>query len=97
MTVHFLAPAQEELDEAVSWYNTQSEGLGQSFLDEIDRCIRRIATFPLSGTQIEPALRRCLLARFPYGIVYGIDGQAIIVVAIAHLHRAPRYWIERAH
>jgi plasmid stabilization system protein ParE len=95
VNVRFLAPAQEELDEAVDWYNKQSDGLGQGFLDEFDRCIRRIVTFPLSGTEIGPAIRRCLLARFPYGIVYGIDRQTIIVVAIAHSHREPRYWIDR--
>ncbi len=95
MNIRFLSPAQEELDDAVDWYNKQSAGLGQGFLDEIDRCVRRIVTFPLSGAEIEPSIRRCLLARFPYGITYGIDGQTIIVIAIAHLHREPRYWIDR--
>jgi len=47
-------------------------------------------SFPLSCPEIEPGLRRCLLARFPYGL----EGDTIVVVAVAHLHREPRYWGE---
>ena len=95
MKVRFLKPAQSEVDDAVAWYDSQSRGLGIQFLDDIDRVIRRIAAYPLSSMEIEQDLRRCLLSRFPYGIIYGIDSETIIVVAVAHLHREPRYWIDR--
>jgi plasmid stabilization system protein ParE len=95
VNIRFLTPAQKEIDDAVDWYNKQTDGLGQGFLNEIDRCVRRIVTFPLSGAEIAPSIRRCFRARFPYGIIYGIEEQTIIVLAIAHLHRKPRYWIER--
>ena len=95
MIVRFLKPAQSELDDAFAWYDSQSSGLGTQFLDNIDRAIRRIAAYPLSSVEIEQDLRRCLLSRFPYGIIYGIDSETIIVVAVAHLHREPRYWIDR--
>lgn len=35
MKVSFLALAQQELDDAVAWYNKQATGLGQEFLDEL--------------------------------------------------------------
>lgn len=95
MKVRFLKPAQFEVDDTVAWYNSQSRGLGIQFLDDIDRAIRRIAAYPLSSVEIERGLRRCLLSRFPYGIIYGVDSETIIVVAVAHLHREPRYWIDR--
>ena len=95
MKVRFLKPAQSEVDDAVAWYNSQSHSLGIHFLDDIDRAIRRIAAYPLSSMEIEQGLRRCLLSRFPYGIIYGVDSETIIVVAVAHLHREPRYWIDR--
>jgi len=95
MKIRFLKPAQIEVDDAVAWYDSQSRGLGIQFLDDIDRAIRRIAAYPLSSMEIEHSLRRCLLSRFPYGIIYGIDSEIIIVVAVAHLHREPRYWIDR--
>lgn len=95
MKIRFLAPAWQELDDAVIWYNEQADGLGQEFLDELDRAIRRSVAYPLSCPEIEPGLRRCLLARFPYGLVYGLDGDTVVVVAVAHLHREPRYWSDR--
>jgi plasmid stabilization system protein ParE len=95
MKVRFLAPARQELDDAVAWYDLQADGLGKVFLDELDRVLRRIVAFPLSAMEIEPGLRRGLLARFPYGIIYGQDNDAVVVVAVAHLHREPRYWADR--
>ena len=95
MKVRFLALAQKELDDAVAWYNRQASGLGLEFLDELDRAVRRAVTFPMSCPEIEPGIRRCLLARFPYGLIYGVNRGAIVVIAVAHLHREPRYWIDR--
>jgi len=48
MKVRFLKLAEQELDDAVAWYNQQAEGLGRDFLDQLDRAIRRAAAFPLS-------------------------------------------------
>jgi plasmid stabilization system protein ParE len=95
MKIRFLKPAQSEVDNAVAWYDSQSFGLGIQFLDDLDRTVRRIVSYPLSCPEIEPALRRCLLSRFPYGLIYGVDADTIIVVAVSHLHREPRYWINR--
>ena len=61
----------------------------------LDRVIRRVVAYPLSSMEIEPGLRRGLLARFPYGNIYGQDNAAVVVVAVAHLHREPRYWADR--
>lgn len=69
MKVSFLALAQQELDDSVAWYNEQASGLGVEFLDEPDRVVRRAVAFPMSCPEIEPGIRRCLLARFPYGII----------------------------
>ena len=93
MRIRFLDVAQRELDDVVAWYNEREEDLGLDFLDELDRSIRRIVAFPLASTEIDPGIRRCLLARFPYGVIYGIDEDLIIVMAVAHRH--PRYWADR--
>lgn len=95
MKVRFLKSAQSEVDDAVAWYDSQSHSLGTHFLDDLDRAVRRIVAYPLSNTKIEEDLRRCLLSRFPYGIIYGLDSETIVVIAVAHLHREPRYWIDR--
>jgi hypothetical protein len=52
--------------------------------------INNESLFPLNN-----GIRRCLVKRFPYGILYGIDVDKIFVVAIMHLHRKPGYWLSR--
>jgi plasmid stabilization system protein ParE len=96
MKVRFLTPAQTEVDDAVAWYDDQAVVLGQEFLDELDRAVRRTSAYPLSCPEIEPGLRRCLMARFPFGRIYGLEADSIVVVAVTHLHREPRCWSGRA-
>jgi plasmid stabilization system protein ParE len=95
MNIRFLSLAQQEIDDAVWWYNEQADNLGLDFLDELDRAVRLVRNHPLSSTQIEPGIRRCLLVHFPHALIYGIDQETIVVIAVAHLHRQPRYWADR--
>lgn len=55
MKVVFLAPAQNELDDAVAWYNRQAAGLGRELLDELDRAVRRALAFPQSYRKLNRA------------------------------------------
>jgi toxin ParE2 len=95
MKIAFLPPAQAELDEAFSWYEEQAVGLGYEFLDELDQTLRLIATFPEFHPLVDKKLRRCLVNRFPYSVLYGFTDNTITVVAIAHLRRKPSYWTDR--
>ena len=95
MNVRFLTLAQQEVDEAVVWFDARVEGKGIDFLDELDRVVRLVSAYPLASLEIEPEIRRCLLARFPYSLIYGLEPQTIVVIAVAHSHREPRYWAER--
>ncbi|WP_445367907.1 type II toxin-antitoxin system RelE/ParE family toxin [Methylomonas sp. BW4-1] len=95
MKVEFLEAAQAELDQAFEWYEIQQNNLGLQFLYEFDAAIRRITAYPKSYTLIGNEIRRCLIKRFPYGVLYGLDEGKVIVIAVAHLHRKPDYWMER--
>jgi plasmid stabilization system protein ParE len=95
MKIRFLTLAQQELDDAVAWYESQQPGLGLQFLNEIDRTIKRIVIYPKSCAEIEDGIRRCLIKRFPYGVIYGIEHDTVIIIAVSHLHRKPRYWYRR--
>ena len=95
MKIRFLNLADQEVDDAVRWYEEQAEGLSRDFLDELDRVVRLVRIYPLMATQIEPDIRRFLFSRFPYSLIYGLDQETIVVIAVAHQHRAPRYWADR--
>ncbi|MDX2225308.1 MAG: type II toxin-antitoxin system RelE/ParE family toxin [Rhodospirillaceae bacterium] len=95
MTMRLLAAARDELDSAISWYNAQGPGLGDAFLSEILKTFRLIEQHPRAWHPLTAAVRRCRLARFPYGVIYAVENGEIVVLAVAHLHRAPGYWNER--
>lgn len=42
-----------------------------------------------------PDFRIKLVQRFPYGVVYEVMGNEVIVHALMHLHRRPGYWNDR--
>jgi plasmid stabilization system protein ParE len=95
MTVRLLAVAEAELDEAIAWYGRQSPGLGEAFLSETLQVIRLIEQYPAAWHPLTPDIRRCRLSRFPYGVIYAVADVDIVVLAVAHLHRAPTYWKDR--
>lgn len=95
MSVLLLPQAQAELDEAVRWYSQQATGLGESFLVEFLRVIQLIERHPTGWHPLSVATRRCRFRRFPYGVIYSVDEDSVLVLAVAHLHRRPAYWQNR--
>ena len=58
MDVRFLTIAQQEIDDAYRWYEEKTKGKGLEFLDELDRVVRIIRSFPYAASEIEPEVRR---------------------------------------
>lgn len=95
MNVIFIEPALIELDDAVRYYNEELGGLGNKFYDEVLITIGLIKLFPASWNQCSPNTRKAILKVFPFNIIYTIDKNIIVIIAIAHHHRKPEYWIDR--
>ena len=95
MRFEFTAVAELELDEAVNYYNQQRAGLGDEFVGEIWLALERILAHPYAWQQLDDDVRRCRLNRFPYGLVYTIEDETILVIAIMYLRRNPSYWRDR--
>lgn len=95
MRIRLLEVAEIELDEAIQYYNDKALGLGDDFLAEVLKALNRIARFPESWHPCSKRTRRCQTRRFPYGIIYQIRQDEILVIAIADLHRKPDYWDDR--
>ena len=95
MKATFLSPALAEMAEAAQFYESRQVGLGQQFLDAIDRAIEDLEENPRRWPVLKKQIRRRLVGRFPYGILYRIDPQQITIIAIMHLHRRPNYWTKR--
>ena len=95
MQLIFLALARDELAEAKRFYNLQQQGLGESFKREAEAAARLIQDRPLAWQIEAEPVRRFIFDRFPYKMLYIIREGRIVVIAIAHQHRQPDYWIER--
>ncbi|MEA3287692.1 MAG: type II toxin-antitoxin system RelE/ParE family toxin [Candidatus Marinimicrobia bacterium] len=95
MKVGFLDPAEQELTEAIDYYNTQSDGLGYLLAAEVQKSISRIIHYPEAWTLLSKRTRRCLVNRFPYAVIYQQQNELIIIIAIQNLHQHPDSWDSR--
>jgi hypothetical protein len=95
MTFGFHPAASRELDEAVAHYEDREPGLGLEFSEEVWATIVRITHYPDAWTPLSRRTRRCLLNRFPYGIIYQVKAGVLRIIAVAHLNRRPEYWTDR--
>ena len=95
MDIHFLESAEQEFLAAITYYNQQSEGLGFHFALEVKRTLERILQFPKAWISLSKKTRRCRVKKYPYGIIYQIRQDRILIVAVMHLHRHPDSWKSR--
>ena len=93
--IRYFAEAEAEMTGTAQFYEDRQSGLGREFLDEIDAALRSLELHPRQCAVFRAPVRRWLLTKFPYGILYVIYHDEIVVIAIAHLSRHPTYWIER--
>jgi plasmid stabilization system protein ParE len=91
----FLLPAEEEMTEASAFYEAATSGLGAGFLDEVQRVVNILREHPELGETVGRVLRRALLHRFPFSLIYSVEVDAILIVSLAHQRRRPDYWKNR--
>ena len=95
MPASFLPEAEQEMIEAALYYQSQALGLGVDYLAEVEHAVHSIATSPHTWPILQGDLRRRLIRRFPYGVLYRIEPEEIVIVAIAHMRKKPGYWMNR--
>ena len=95
MNIIFLPIAQQELNQAIKFYEQQLDGLGILFYKEISEAIDFIRMYPEGYQLITKHTHKCTLRRFPYLVLYGIIDNTIVISAIAHQHRHPRSYLHR--
>lgn len=94
-TVRFLPEAEIEFRESTLWYYTQQQGLELEFVRCIDECLERIKHTPTLYPKVYKKLRRAVVKRFPYVVVYDFSGKEIIVFAVFHSKRDPKKFEKR--
>jgi toxin ParE1/3/4 len=98
--VRFAPEVPDELVEVVVWYEGKRQGLGGEFLEEIEAILPLVGNRPRSFPRLQDVdanleIRRALLARFPYALVFLVQKEEVRVLAVAHAKRRPGYWLGR--
>jgi len=94
-TIRLRAEAENDVQEAAVWYESQRLRLGHDFLDAVEASFNRISENPLQFPVLHRGTRRALLSRFPFGVFFRVNGQTIIVLAVLHASRNPSRWRDR--
>ena len=95
MRFEFHPEALEEYDDAGHYYAGQQPDLDLRFIACIEEAITLILEDPYRWRPFDEDVRRCLTHIFPYGILYTIEADFVLVVAVAHCSREPGYWKHR--
>jgi plasmid stabilization system protein ParE len=91
----FHPEAEAEFSDAALFYESRVQGLGRLFSAEVLRTVTLIRQYPDAGAPLRVPLRRTLVDRFPYAIVYRYDRESVLILAVAHLRQRPGYWRRR--
>jgi toxin ParE1/3/4 len=92
----FLAAARLEHLAEVAYYSEIEPGLGLRFADAVEEATSRALAFPLAGSPEESDTRRVLLKDFPLSLIYRVEDDGILVIALAPQAKRPGYWRSRA-
>lgn len=87
--------ADIEINEAADFYDLISPGLGSVFIEEVQRAMESIYQFPDAAPPVRGQVRKKLLHKFPYSLIYSVRPEEIRILAVAHQKRRPFYWSHR--
>ena len=95
MTNEFLPEADEEFREAARYYEGEAPGIGLAFIAEVHQAISLLLSHPRSAKKVRGSIRKKILSHFPFSLLYSIESDLILIVAVAHHKRRPTYWQSR--
>lgn len=88
----FNEEARGELREAASFYGLESPTLRIAFLEAVDLALAQLHAHPESTPVVRGAVRRKLVRRFPYSLLYTLRPGEIRILAVMNQSRRPFYW-----
>jgi len=95
MKVIFHPEAEREFLAAIRQYAEIDAALAVDFESKIEEATALVASFPGMWREVSRGIMRCLVRRFPFGLLYAYDDDVLYVLAVMHLHAKPRYWMSR--
>jgi len=96
LPIAFRPEARAEFDAAADWYEQRRIGLGLEFIDTVDQPLARVAHMPEMYAMVHRDIRRAVLRRFPYSILYRVEPNQVVIVSVFHSGRDPMRWKSRS-
>lgn len=93
LSFHRLAKA--EFLNARDYYDNLVFGLGKAFVTEVEKCLNIIKANPRAYPVLQDSIRKAVILKFPYSILYRIEKEKIYLLAVMHQKRKPKYWSNR--
>ncbi len=93
--VRYHEAAEDELLNEIDYLEHRVPGLGRRFYAEVRRAENLVAQFPESGQEVLPGIRKRTLRKFRFSLIYSIEKDGLLILAVAHFSRRPRYWVGR--
>lgn len=93
--VRYHEAAEDELLNEIGYLELRAKELGRGFFAEIKRAESLIAQFPESAEEVRPGIRKRILRKFRYSLIYSIEKSGVLILAVAHHSRRPGYWVGR--
>jgi len=78
------------INDSYDWYEEQLQGLGEIFLDELDKCFKKLQSNPVSNPKIVKNFRQARLKRFPYVIIFEMIKTDLVIFSVFHTRRNPK-------
>ncbi|HKY44440.1 MAG TPA: type II toxin-antitoxin system RelE/ParE family toxin [Pyrinomonadaceae bacterium] len=95
MRYEFHPAALEEYRQAALSYAEREQSVALQFVASVEDAIARIVEAPRRWRVVDEDVRRCLTRVFPFGILYTIEDNFLLIVAVMHFSREPDYWKSR--
>ena len=93
--IRFHELAGKKLLDARDYYDDLVYRLGEEFVIEVERCLNIIKTNPLAYPVLKQNVRKAVVIKFPFSILYRVEKDNIYILAVMHQKRNPKYWVER--
>jgi toxin ParE1/3/4 len=92
----FHLEAEQELAEAIAYYDSQRAGLGTRFRDAVEEAVLQLVRTPKAFSPYDRhGTRKYVMRKFPYNLYFLELADVLWIVAVAHQRRRPNYWRHR--
>jgi toxin ParE1/3/4 len=95
MRIIFRDEARTEFDDVLAYYNERDQAVAAGFVSDYQKLETQLLQFPDAGARVARGSRRLIFSKFPYQLVYRVEGDEIVIYAVAHQKRRPGYWRRR--